>query len=183
MDQNSETLLEFFRSKYGLVVHFARRMAPDPNLVPDIVQQVYLEFLKDARRKNWILHEEGKPLLYRITKNVARKIWRNRQKENPESLRKIGEFLQAKIDSSRSWSETEIKEEGNNQIETLYQCLDKLSPKHRRLIDLKYFLDTSTAEMAEIFHAKPHNINRVIARIRLQLATCIRNHLKDNEIE
>lgn len=182
MEHNSSTLLEFFQSKYGLVVHFARRMAPDPSLVPDIVQQVYLEFLKDAQQKNWVLHEEGKPLLYRITKNITRKIWRNHQRERHESLQKIGEFLHSQINSqSDAVSELEMEEERNNQIEGLRECLDKLSPKHRRLIDLKYFLDTPTVDLAEMFHAKPHNINRAIARIRLQLATCIRKSTSGRE--
>lgn len=166
-------LLEFFQSKYGLVVHFARRMAPDPSLVPDIVQQVYLEFLKDAQRKNWVLHEEGNPLLYRVTKNVVRKIWRNHQKESHESIRRIGEFLKERIDSQYRSDDDVMEEEKSNQIESLHACLDQLSPKHRRLIDMKYFLDTPTSDIAEIFHAKPHNINRVIARIRLQLAKCL----------
>lgn len=39
MSEADETLIDFFRSKYGLVLHTARQLAPDPSLTEYVVGQ------------------------------------------------------------------------------------------------------------------------------------------------
>lgn len=171
--------VEAFRSKYGLVVHAAQRFAPDPDLIPDIVQQVFLEFIQNSEKRQWDIDGDINGLLYRITQNVCANLWRTRRKESPEAIRQIGEYL-LQLNQQRAEQEKpeEITDETVDEFRALQECLARLPEKSRRIIDMRYFLDMPTREIAEELHMEQGTVRKTVARIRQRLRKCIERTLQ-----
>src|SRR5262249_31778026 len=75
----------------GFVRALALRLAPAPGLAEDIAQQVFLEFL--TKEAAWDLSRDIKPLLAVMTRNVARRCWRERMHTLPEVQRELAEHI------------------------------------------------------------------------------------------
>src|SRR5229473_681927 len=87
------TLEEIIQAHRGFVRALALRLAPAPGLAEDIAQQVFLEFI--AKADEWDLTRDVQPLLAGMTRNVARRQWRNRVREMPEQSRQLAEHIRA----------------------------------------------------------------------------------------
>lgn len=61
----------------------------------------------------------------------------------------------------------------------LRQCLAKLAPEQRELVSARYRPGGSVARMAESMHKTPGAISAALHRIRVALASCIENRLKE----
>src|SRR5262245_46202402 len=101
----------------------ALRLAPAPGLAEDIAQQVFLEFL--AKEAEWDLSKDIKPLLAVMTRNVARRCWRERMHALPEVRRELAEHI-CQLAEARdvAWFDEEEKS-------ILRRCLDRLPTKSR----------------------------------------------------
>lgn len=178
--EDIETWTRLFQHQYGLVVGAARRYAPAPDLVDDIVQQVYLEFIKGASKGNWDLEKNVGPLLYRITKRQARLFWRDRLKRKNSAIDGILEQLMASTGTLRE-SESDAYEINAARLETLDQCLDKLPAKSRMIIEQHYFGGMKIKEIGERMNVKNmSSLYHIMIRIRIKLRQCIERYLKDN---
>jgi RNA polymerase sigma-70 factor, ECF subfamily len=71
-----------------------------------------------------------------------------------------------------------IMEQPELDKEALSECLDKLADKDRRLIEQKYFIRLSTAEIAKNNSRPVHTIYRELGRIHTALLRCVRKALE-----
>src|SRR4030095_12052972 len=93
MPANDSTPKQIIEANAGFVRALALRLAPAPGLVEDIAQQVILEFL--AKADQWDLTREVQPLLAGMTRNVARRCWREHTRALPEQTRELAEHIRA----------------------------------------------------------------------------------------
>jgi RNA polymerase sigma factor (sigma-70 family) len=149
----------------------ALRLAPWPGLAEDIRQQVFLEFIEKAER--WDLTRDVRPLLAGMTRNVALRAWREHTRTLPDQLRDLAEHIRDLAGSAQPTSAHESED-----LAALKKCLSKLPDKSRRLVELHYYLDISSVEIASQMTMQADAIRRALFRIREQLRRCIRGLLK-----
>jgi RNA polymerase sigma-70 factor (ECF subfamily) len=165
---------ELLSAQDGFVRALALRLAPAPGLAEDIAQQVFLEFL--AKEAQWDTSRDIKPLLAVMTRNVARRCWRERMHTLPEVQRELSEHI-CRLAESRdvSWF-------GEEERTVLRRCLDRLPTKSRRLVELHYYMDTSSVEIAQQMAMQPDAVRRALCRLREQLRKCMSKFLREKSV-
>ena len=158
----------------GFVRALALRLAPAPGLAEDIAQQVFLEFI--AKEAEWDLTGNVKALLGVMTRNVAKRCWRERMHTLPEVQHQLAEHI-------RQLAETrEVTWFGEEEKSILRRCLDRLPMKSRRLIELHYYLDTSSVEIAHQMGTNADAVRRALFRLRDQLRKCVKRFLPEESL-
>ena len=167
---NADSTVESIVATHTGFVHaLALRFAPAPGLADDIAQQVFLEFI--AKADQWDLTRDVRPLLAGMTRNVARRCWRDHTRTLPEQTRELAEHIRALAeDQDVRWHD---KEETN----ALRRCLDRLPDKSRRLIELHYFVDLTSVDIAARMVMTAYAVRRALFRLRGQLRKCIQGVL------
>jgi RNA polymerase sigma factor (sigma-70 family) len=160
-----------FLAHHDFVKGVALKYAPWPGLVEDVSQQVFLEFL--AKEERWDLSQDLRPLLATMTRHVAMRLWRERTRQQPEVVRKLADhvrLLAEERDSPPRYQE---------EIGVLRQCLEKLPERSRELIDLYYYNEIGTPQIAEQVNMKTDTVCRAISRVREKLRECIERTLSE----
>lgn len=160
-----EALASLFQHHYGLMVSVAVRFAPSPDLVYDIIQQVFIDYIEYVLKEKRDFQEEIVPLLKTFTRNRAIDYWRERKKNSPEQLQRIVKHFIARRDDGESpWKEDTV---------ALRACLKKLPPKIRQMIQQHYFDGVSMENIARQTESKVTTIRSTFCRIRQKLRDCI----------
>jgi len=156
-----------FLAEHGFVRAIALRSAPWPDLVDDIVQQVFLEFMRKASK--WDLEKEIRPLLATMTRMVAMRHWRTATRGKEETVRQLAEHL-------RGLAETEEDQPGLEtcDLANLHRCIRDLPDRSRTIVELHYFNGLSTREIGEELEMKPDTVCRAMSRVRDALRQCLR---------
>lgn len=149
----------------GLAIHHA----PWPGIADDIVQQVFLEFI--SKKDQWSLQSDVRPLLATMTRYVAKRYWREKVRSMPEALRVLAE----RLDADKKDSEEEALYEQRRLA--LKACMEKMSPRSRNLIDLRYFGQMKPKQISEYLKISITNVHQTLYRIRSVLGDCISKHL------
>src|SRR5437773_12085065 len=97
MPHADPTLNQLIEANTGFVHSLALRLAPAPGMAEDIAQQVFLELI--AKAAQWDLTRDIKPLLAGMTRNVARRCWREKTGEMPEQMRELAEYIRELADA------------------------------------------------------------------------------------
>lgn len=173
-----ELLTRLFQSRYGLVFGVARRYAPAPDAVDDIVQQTYLEFLHAVLKRD-LDEVDGQldgetdygPLLYRIAKRKALQLRREQYRRTGGLERLRDRLLTAwESDSSRDDEEYERNE---SRSRALRRCLEKLPPRSRAIVEQHYFENIPMKDIAEQQETSASAIRHFFCRVRAKLRDCI----------
>ena len=165
MPENDPTLNQLIEANAGFVHALALRLAPAPGMSDDIAQQVFLEFI--AKAAQWDLTRDIKPLLAGMTRNVARRCWREKSHNMPEVVRELADHIRDLAENREvSWFDEEEKK-------ALRRCLEKLPDKSRRLIDFHYDLGITSVEIARKMEMNADAVRRALFRLREQLRKCV----------
>lgn len=165
------TLDEIIEAHEGFVRALALRLAPAPGLAEDIAQQVFLEFI--AKASQWDLTRDIKPLLAGMTRNVARRAWREKSHNLPEVVRELADHIRDLAENREvSWFDEVEKK-------ALRRCLEELPDKSRRLIDFHYDLGITSVEIARKMEMNADAVRRALFRLREQLRKCVRRLLRE----
>ena len=162
-DVDAGKLAQAFQDCYGLIVAVARRFAPSPDLAYDVAQQSFVDFAEYAAQGKVDWSKDVTPLLYRIAKFRALKLWEDRKRQSGGVFAEIAENLAAEPEDDR---ETE-------DFRTLRLCLEKLPPQSRELIERYYYHDDSMNDIARQKERTPGAIRQAMYTIRLKLRECI----------
>ena len=154
---------------HGFVKSLALRFAPWPGLTDDITQQVFLEFL--AKGDKWDLTTDVKPLLATMTQHIALRCWRDRTRQMPEVVRELAEHIR------RLAEQSENADRWDDEVTALKQCIEKLPEKSCSLIELHYFVGTSSVDLAKHLAMKTEAVRQALCRLRGQLRNCIEKTL------
>jgi RNA polymerase sigma factor (sigma-70 family) len=158
----------------GFVRALALKMAPFPGLAEDIAQQVFLEFL--AKGHDWDLTADTRPLLAVMTRNVARRAWREKARAMPEIQQELLEHI-------RQLAETrEAENFFDEEQSALRRCLERLPQKSRQLIRLHYELDIKSVEIARELAMTAEAVRRALFRLREQLRKCVQQLLREGSV-
>ena len=102
----------------------ALKLAPAPGLAEDIAQQVFLEFWK--KKDTWDLTKDVRPLLAGMTRNVARRCWREKVRGMSPELREFAEhvrLLSEEDDEDPEWYDEQEKSVIQGQFKQLQNSL------------------------------------------------------------
>jgi RNA polymerase sigma-70 factor (ECF subfamily) len=169
MNTHETRAAQLFLSHHDFVKGVALKYAPWPGLMEDISQQVFLEFI--AKEERWDLERDVRPLLATMTRHVAMRLWRDRTRERPEVVQKLADHIRLLAE------ESDLPPRYEEEIGILRTCLTKLPEKSRELIQLYYYSDVSTSEIAEQLEMKADTVCRALSRVRDKLRACIQREL------
>jgi len=171
MPETNPILNRLIEANTGFVHALALRLAPGPGLTEDIAQQVFLEFI--AKAAQWDLTQDIKPLLAGMTRNVARRAWREKSHHMPEVVRDLADHIRELAEAREvTWFNDEEKS-------ALRRCLQKLPDKSRRLITLHYDLDVTSVEIARQMEINADAVRRALFRLRELLRKCVQRILRE----
>lgn len=162
-----EKLATLFQSKYGVMVAAARRYAPTPDQVLDVIQQVFIDFVRNAERRDWDLERDLSPLLYRMVRDRALELRRKQQSKSSETLLEIGRRF---AESCRRSDDEE-----SDELEALRHCLERLPPRSREYVRRHYDEGVSIEQLASEESVKANTLRQTFCRIRSTLRKCIEN--------
>jgi len=160
---------QVFLSHHDFVKGVALKYAPWPGLMEDIAQQVFLEFM--AKESKWDLSNDARPLLATMTRHIAMRLWRERTRQQPEVVQKLADHIRLLAD------EREKPPRYEEEIGVLRTCLQKLPEKSRELVELYYYNDIGTPEIAEQINMKVDTVCRALSRVREKLRECIQQSM------
>lgn len=179
-NEQKDRARKVFMQYYPYIAKVAFRIAPRVHLQGDIINDTFIEFVKNANR--WDFEKNIKALLSQITIRIGLKYWTEYKRSQPESLRILLERIEqgiTQVDNSFGTSLTD------QRIIALESCRKKLTFRNQRLIELYYDEDRSYREIAKIVQQNELSLPKTMYRIRLWLAECIEKFLNmrmDNEL-
>lgn len=170
MNTQETRAAQIFLTHHDFVKGVALKYAPWPGLMEDIAQQVFLEFI--AKEQRWDLENDLRPLLATMTRHVAMRLWRDRTRQRPEVVQKLADHIRLLAE------ESELPPRYEEEVGLLRGCLQKLPEKSRDLIQMYYYSDVSTPQIAEQLEMKADTVCRALSRVREKLRECIQRQIQ-----
>jgi RNA polymerase sigma factor (sigma-70 family) len=165
MNTHETQAAQVFLAHHDFVRGVALKYAPWPGLMEDIAQQVFLEFM--AKESQWDLSTDARPLLAMMTRHIAMRQWRERTRQQPEVVQKLADHIRLLAE------EREAPPRYEEEISVLRACLQKLPEKSRELVELYYYNDIGTPQIADQIRMKADTVCRALSRVREKLRECI----------
>lgn len=155
------------RETQSVIRAYIAGMGVPLDTIDDIAQEVYLEFYKGRERRP----SDVEPIrwLKGIAKNLALNYFRRSKRKAEQHLEAVAVLLE-RMDCP---TET-LREEG-----TLDGCLDKLPPRSRELIALRYEENLESAEIGKRLKISPEAVRITLLRIRGVLRECLGRRLAE----
>ena len=147
---------------------FVRLHIRDHNLADDIIQEV----AKQATA-NFDQYDLSRPFIGWLI-GIARQ-------RMAEAFRKQGQrpvVFSTDVIESLSEAYADLQDEVSDRMEGLRTCMDKLSDRHRRVLDLKYARRLTSSEIAKQVGGSAGSVDVMIHRLRTALRKCIRQHME-----
>ena len=135
----------------------------DPDDAEDVAQEAFIRAWQALDRFD--ADRPLRPWLLRIVSNLAR----NRRRSIGRYLAAVARFAQENPDASHITQDTFSEEDSA----ALWQALQKVKLNYRAVIYLRYFLDLSEAEMAEVLDVAQGTIKSRLHRALKQLREII----------
>lgn len=73
----------------------------------------------------------------------------------------------------------DLQPEVDDRLDALRACMDKLSERHRRVIDLRYSRQLSQDQIADQVGSNGRAVNAMLFRIRTALRECVSKYMED----
>lgn len=153
------------RETQSVVRAYIAGMGVPLDTIDDLAQEVYLEFYKGVDRRP----ADVEPIrwLKGIAKNLCLNYFRKSKRKAEQHLEAVAVLLE-RMDCP---TET-LREEG-----TLDGCLDKLPPRSREMIALRYEENLESAEIGKRLKLSPEAVRITLLRIRTVLRECLGRRL------
>lgn len=166
---------QIFLMNYDFIIRLAFHFAPWPDLSEDIAHQVFVEFMSHPSR--WNLDGDVKPLLIKMTRDVAYRFTKERCKQQTEVQNRIVEHLRQVAEQSLD------KRMNRDDIFFLRECVNRLPAKSRRLIERYYHEGISIVQIAQGMNSKDSRIRQILCRLRLKLRQCVERLIRERNGE
>ena len=142
------------------IYRFALRLLRDEMAAEDVVSEVFIDVWRGAARFEG--RSEASTWLLAMARNKAFSALR-RQKEDALDEDAAAEIVDEEDDP-------EVAMQKKTKSERLRDCLSRLSPEHREVIDLVYYHDKSIEETARIVGAPEGTVKTRMFHARKRLA-------------
>jgi RNA polymerase sigma-70 factor (ECF subfamily) len=163
---NPDRLLRLLLANRGMMLGYIQSIVRDFHLAEDVFQDASLVILK----KGPTLKDDSDfaPWARKVARFEALNALR-KQNKGPELLEPgLLDLL------DQAWCAQPRHEQS---MLALRECIEKLSPKARRLIELRYVKGISGNVLAERFNQPPNTIYVAFSRIHRTLSACVTNRL------
>jgi len=149
-----------FARHHVRVYRFVLRLVGNPSVADDLISEVFLDVWRQADRF------EGRSAVSTWMLAIARfkALSALRKKPDEELDEETAEAIEDTSDNP------EVALEKKDKSAVLRQCLEKLSPEHKEIIDLVYYHEKSVEEVAEIVGIPENTVKTRMFYARKKLA-------------
>jgi RNA polymerase sigma-70 factor (ECF subfamily) len=153
-----------FARHHVRVYRFVLRLVGNPTVAEDLISEVFLDVWRQADRF------EGRSAVSTWMLAIARfkALSALRKKPDEELDEETAETIEDTADTP------EVALEKKDKSAVLRQCLDKLSPEHKEIIDLVYYHEKSVEEVAEIVGIPENTVKTRMFYARKKLAELLK---------
>ena len=148
------------------VWRYLRAMGCEPTLAEDLTQETFLAILQ--RPFNDVSHAATSAYLRKTALNLLisheRRAGRVRAVENVELL-------------DQTWLRWAGDDDGEAVLEHLRGCLERLTPRARQALEMRFRGEQSRAEIAAALEITEHGAKNLMQRAKQQLRECIEGKL------
>lgn len=168
-DAHKRSFAELWLKSQNTLGGYVCAHVPDHSLTEDIMQEV-------ARQAtaNFDQYDHAKPFLGWLIGIARQRIADAYRAKNRRPI----VFSSDIVDSFANVYQ-QLEPEENDRAEGLRVCMEKLSERHRRVLELKYARRLSTKTIADQVGSSPGSIDTMIYRIREALRQCINHYLEN----
>jgi RNA polymerase sigma-70 factor (ECF subfamily) len=147
---------------------FVRSMGVDPDWVDDIAQEAFIKAYRD-----WDSFDTSRDFgrwLRGIAANIVRNEIRKQTRRQGILHSELAELLWERHRESTSRTEPVA-------VELVRECLGKLSPASKRIIQGRYRDGLLATELAEKLRTSAAGVRQALVRIRREIRSCIERHM------
>lgn len=173
-DPDIQELTRLFQEHYGYMFVIARRHAPSPEMILDVIQQVFIDFVQNASKRQWNLEENIAPLLGKMVRDRALELRRREQRWTPT----VFEELERRLMDLCERTDPKVIDETRDELDALKHCSEKLSPKSREYLKRHYEEGESMENIARSEQLNSGSLRQTFSRIRIQLRLCIEKYIE-----
>ena len=149
-----------FARHHVRVYRFVLRLVGNPTVAEDLISEVFLDVWRQADRF------EGRSAVSTWMLAIARFKALSALRKRPDE--ELDEETAATIEDTSDTPEVALEKKDKSAI--LRQCLEKLSPEHKEIIDLVYYHEKSVEEVAEIVGIPENTVKTRMFYARKKLA-------------
>ena len=161
-----EAFSRLFFDYYGRLYHYGLKLARDEELVKDVIQDFYLYLFENHESLTDEVSHLTSYLLTSFRRRLLREISR-RTKQNQREEESVPEDHLFVIGIEEIIIREETKEQ-NKQI--IVHLLNELPPRQREILYLKYYLDLSLPQIAEMlsisYQVVANHLYRALKKLR-----------------
>jgi len=164
-DEQSFTYI--FDTYHLQLFEYGRRLTSDEHLVKDSIQDLFFEL---ASKKSKLSKTDN--ILYYLLKSIRQKIVRNLRKN---TLKKHDYDENSLHNFMLNYSTNVNDQEKENRIDKLAEAINKLPPRQKEVIYLKFYKSFSNKQVAKIMNVKyqsvGNNLQKAIHKLKNLLNT------------
>jgi RNA polymerase sigma-70 factor (ECF subfamily) len=149
-----------FARHHVRVYRFVLRLVGNPTTAEDLISEVFLDVWRQADRF------EGRSAVSTWMLAIARFKALSALRKRPDE--ELDEETAETIEDTADTPEVALEKKDKSAI--LRQCLEKLSPEHKEIIDLVYYHEKSVEEVAEIVGIPENTVKTRMFYARKKLA-------------
>ena len=157
-------IVDEFEGKVRAVV---AAMIPDPNLVPDLTQEVFL--IAYQRLDSYRPGTNFPAWLRTIARNVAqneRRRWYRRREMEAGFRAEVAHHVEAHIDRT-------LDEMPEDALDALKECVSRLQGKSQDVMQGFYYKDRPLAELADRLRITENSAKVILHRARQAIGSCL----------
>ena len=156
-------LVKRYRSK---IFAYLFRLVGNRDEVEDLLQNVFVKVYSNIKRVD--TQKKFSSWIYRIAHNEAVNYLKKRSRRHTISIDDVQSSKDKLeiMDMSKSPIDAWIGKELKNEMQ---EALEKLSPKYKEVLMLRYFLDKSYEEMSEILGRPVNTVGTLLNRAKKKL--------------
>jgi RNA polymerase sigma-70 factor (ECF subfamily) len=153
-----------FARHHVRVYRFVLRLVGNPTTAEDLISEVFLDVWRQADRF------EGRSAVSTWMLAIARFKALSALRKKPDE--ELDEETAATIEDTSDTPEVALEKKDKSTV--LRQCLEKLSPEHKEIIDLVYYHEKSVEEVAEIVGIPENTVKTRMFYARKKLAELLK---------
>jgi RNA polymerase sigma-70 factor (ECF subfamily) len=153
-----------FARHHVRVYRFVLRLVGNPTTAEDLISEVFLDVWRQADRF------EGRSAVSTWMLAIARFKALSALRKKPDE--ELDEETAETIEDTSDTPEVALEKKDKSTV--LRQCLEKLSPEHKEIIDLVYYHEKSVEEVAEIVGIPENTVKTRMFYARKKLAELLK---------
>lgn len=155
------------------VWRYLRFLGADQTEADDLVQETFLALLR--AQENGSFSYQGSEATWGYLRQVARNQLLQRRRKHGREVNTV-ELTAAET----VWCEVASHDGLDCYLQTLRSCLEKLTSRARRAVELQYQQGLGRAELADTLGLSPDGVKTLLRRTRQKLRECIERNIKQS---